>query len=149
MRAVIQRVSQASVSVDDSIVGQIGHGYVVLLWVTHEDDEVVAKKLVEKIIKLRLFADDEKPINRSILDVNWEILLISQFTLYADTHTGNRPSFLNSAKADHANDLYAKCIEMLTEGLGKPIQTGEFGAKMDVMLVNDGPVTITLDTQDM
>ena len=148
MRAVIQRVSSASVSVDGKIVGKIWIGYMILLGVTHDDTLREVEKLAEKISKIRLFPDDDKPINRSITDVDGEILLVSQFTLYGDTRKWNRPSFVNSAKPDHANELYGLMKSKLEEKTEKPIQCGIFWAMMEVSLINDGPVTLLIEANN-
>lgn len=147
MRAVIQRVSQAKVVVDDNTVGQIGKGFMILLGVHEQDTQADVDYLVGKISKLRVFEDDQQKMNRSIIDVGGEILSISQFTLFADTKKGNRPSFVQAAKPDTAIPLY----EAFNEGLrqaGIPIETGIFGADMKCHLVNDGPVTIIIDSQN-
>jgi D-tyrosyl-tRNA(Tyr) deacylase len=144
MRAVIQRVQRASVSIDGNIVGQIGKGYMVLLGVGHEDDESVADRIVKKMINLRIFADENGKTNLSLKDVNGELLVVSQFTLYADTRHGNRPGFTTAAKPEQANALYeyfvARCKEQIAQ-----VETGEFGADMQVELINDGPFTIILE----
>ena len=147
MRAVIQRVSQAKVVVDDNTVGQIGKGFMILLGVHEQDTQTDVDSLVGKISKLRVFEDDQQKMNRSIIDVGGEILSISQFTLFADTKKGNRPSFVQAAKPDVAIPLY----EAFNEGLrqaGIPVETGIFGADMKCHLVNDGPVTIIIDSQN-
>lgn len=147
MRAVIQRVSQAKVVVDDNTVGQIGKGFMILLGVHEQDTQADADYLVGKISKLRVFEDEQQKMNRSIIDVGGEILSISQFTLFADTKKGNRPSFVQAAKPDTAIPLY----EAFNEGLrqvGIPVETGIFGADMKCHLVNDGPVTIIIDSQN-
>ena len=147
MRAVIQRVSQAKVVVDDNTVGQIGKGFMILLGVHEQDTQADVDYLVGKISKLRVFEDDQQKMNRSIMDVGGEILSISQFTLFADTKKGNRPSFVQAAKPDTAIPLY----EAFNEGLrqvGIPVETGIFGADMKCHLVNEGPVTIIIDSQN-
>ena len=147
MRAVIQRVSQAKVVVDDNTVGQIGKGFMILLGVHEQDTQTDVDYLVGKISKLRVFEDDQQKMNRSIIDVGGEIMSISQFTLFADTKKGNRPSFVQAAKPDTAIPLY----EAFNEGLrqaGIPVETGIFGADMKCHLVNDGPVTIIIDSQN-
>ena len=147
MRAVIQRVSQAKVVVDDDTVGQIGKGFMILLGVHEQDTQTDVDYLVGKISKLRVFEDDQQKMNRSIIDVGGKILSISQFTLFADTKKGNRPSFVQAAKPDVAIPLY----EAFNEGLrqtGIPVETGIFGADMKCHLVNDGPVTIIIDSQN-
>lgn len=147
MRAVIQRVSQAKVVVDENTVGQINRGFMILLGVHEQDTQTDVDYLVGKISKLRVFEDDQQKMNRSIIDVGGEILSISQFTLFADTKKGNRPSFVQAAKPDTAIPLY----EAFNEGLrqvGIPVETGIFGADMKCHLVNDGPVTIIIDSQN-
>ena len=147
MRAVIQRVSQAKVVVDDNTVGQIGKGFMILLGVHEQDTQTDVDYLVGKISKLRVFEDDQQKMNRSIIDVDGKILSISQFTLFADTKKGNRPSFVQAAKPDTAIPLY----EAFNEGLrqvGIPVETGIFGADMKCHLVNDGPVTIIINSQN-
>lgn len=147
MRAVIQRVSQAKVVVDENTVGQINRGFMILLGVHEQDTQADVDYLVGKISKLRVFEDDQQKMNRSIMDVGGEILSISQFTLFADTKKGNRPSFVQAAKPDTAIPLY----EAFNEGLrqvGIPVETGIFGADMKCHLVNDGPVTIIIDSQN-
>ena len=147
MRAVIQRVSQAKVVVDDNTVGQIGKGFMILLGVHEQDTQTDVDYLVGKISKLRVFEDEQQKMNRSIIDVGGEILSISQFTLFADTKKGNRPSFVQAAKPDVAIPLY----EAFNEGLrqaGIPVEKGIFGADMKCHLVNDGPVTIIIDSQN-
>lgn len=147
MRAVIQRVSQAKVVVDENTVGQINRGFMILLGVHEQDTQADVDYLVGKISKLRVFEDEQQKMNRSIMDVGGEILSISQFTLFADTKKGNRPSFVQAAKPDTAIPLY----EAFNEGLrqvGIPVETGIFGADMKCHLVNDGPVTIIIDSQN-
>ncbi|CAI3281388.1 D-aminoacyl-tRNA deacylase [Enterococcus cecorum] len=147
MRAVIQRVSQAKVVVDDNTVGQIGKGFMILLGVHEQDTQTDVDYLVGKISKLRVFEDDQQKMNRSIIDVGGEILSISQFTLFADTKKGNRPSFVQAAKPDVAIPLYESFNEGLRQ-VGIPVETGIFGADMKCHLVNDGPVTIIIDSQN-
>ena len=147
MRAVIQRVSQAKVVVDENTVGQINRGFMILLGVHEEDTQADVDYLVGKISNLRVFEDDQQKMNRSIIDVDGKILSISQFTLFADTKKGNRPSFVQAAKPDTAIPLY----EAFNEGLrqaGIPVETGIFGADMKCHLVKDGPVTIIIDSQN-
>lgn len=146
MRAVLQRVSQAAVTVQGERVASIGRGYLVLVGVTHTDGENDARYIADKIASLRLFEDDAGKINLGITDVGGEVLLVSQFTLYADCRKGRRPSFTDAAPPDMAERLYLRVAEMLREA-GLPVQTGVFGAHMHVSLVNDGPVTILLDSQ--
>lgn len=148
MRVVIQRVSEASVTIDNVIKGKIGQGFVVLLGITAEDTEEDIEWLTSKIIGLRVFSDDEGLMNKSILDKNGEILLISQFTLFASTKKGNRPSFIKAAKPDQAIPLYEKFTGILSQKLQRQVKTGEFGADMKVALINDGPVTINIDSKN-
>lgn len=147
MRAVIQRTTKASVSVDEELTGEIAKGFVVLLGVeegdTHEDVEYLARK----IANMRIFEDENEKMNRSLKDVDGEILSISQFTLHAETKKGNRPSFTGAAGPDKAEDLYNQFNAQL-EKLGVSVKTGRFGAHMVVSLINDGPVTITMDTKN-
>ena len=147
MRAIIQRVSSASCSVNGEITGQIGTGFMVLLGIEDSDNDEDISWLAQKIANLRIFSDENGAINKALDDVNGEILLISQFTLYASTKKGNRPGFTRSAKPDVAIPLYEKMITELTKATGKEIQTGIFGADMKISLVNDGPVTIPIDTK--
>ena len=144
MRAVIQRVSQGSVTVEEEIVAEIGVGLVVLLGVGPEDAREAADQLADKISTLRIFNDDEGKMNLSVKDVGGEAIVVSQFTLYADTSKGRRPSFIGAAKPDLAEPLVEDFSKMLT-ARGVPTQTGIFGADMKVSLVNDGPVTIVME----
>lgn len=149
MRFVIQRVSKAQVTVDKSIVGKINKGFVVLIGVTHSDTKEIADVLIKKLMNLRVFSDDDDKMNLSLNDVNdGELLLISQFTLYADCKKGNRPSFIQAAKPAPAEELYNYIVEKCKE-TGINIQTGIFGADMKVELINDGPVTIILDSENL
>lgn len=147
MKAVIQRANNASVSVKEDVVGEIDNGFVVLLGVTHEDTEEDAVYLVNKLVNLRVFEDENEKMNLSLKDVSGQVLSISQFTLYADTRKGRRPNFLDAAKPDHANKLY-KHFNQLVEQQGVRVETGEFGEMMNVQLTNQGPVTIILDSND-
>lgn len=144
MKVVIQRVQRASVVIDGAVHGAIDKGYLVLLGVGHEDNEQTADRIVKKMINLRIFADENGKTNLSLKDVGGSLLVVSQFTLYADCSHGNRPGFTNAAKPDHANALYeyfvSKCQEQVEN-----VQTGSFGADMKVELVNDGPFTIILE----
>ncbi|RXG24751.1 D-aminoacyl-tRNA deacylase [Leeuwenhoekiella aequorea] len=148
MRVVIQRVSEASVTIDNIIKGAIGTGYMILLGIRAEDTLEDIDWLTSKICGLRVFSDSEGLMNESITDQHGDVLLISQFTLYASTKKGNRPSFINAAKPDIAIPLYEEFVNMLSQKLGKAVKTGEFGADMKVSLVNDGPVTITIDSKN-
>ncbi len=144
MRAVCQRVSRARVTVGKETVGEIAHGLVVLLGVAQEDDTAAAQRLAGRIARLRIFEDDNGKFARSVLDVTGAALVVSQFTLIADTRKGNRPSFTNAARPEHAEPLYdAFCAALESEGV--PVERGVFGARMQVELVNDGPVTIVLE----
>jgi len=148
MRAVLQRVSQASVSISGQIKGQIGRGLLVLLAIEAVDTTEDIEWLSGKIVRLRIFADEAGLMNRSVQEIGGEILLISQFTLFASTTKGNRPSYLRSAKPDVAIPRYEQFKARLMQDLGKPVATGEFGADMQVSLVNDGPVTIIMDSKN-
>ncbi|RYY30161.1 MAG: D-tyrosyl-tRNA(Tyr) deacylase [Sphingobacteriaceae bacterium] len=148
MRAVIQRVSQASCKVNDMATGEIETGFMVLLGIEDADTEEDVTWLAQKIIGMRVFADENGLMNKALADVNGNILLISQFTLFAQTKKGNRPSFIRAAKPEKAIPLYELMIKTLENLLGKPIFTGVFGADMKISLVNDGPVTIMMDTKD-
>ena len=149
MRVVIQRVTHASVTIDEKIKGEIQSGLLLLLGVEETDTEKDIDWLVKKIIQLRIFSDAEGKMNLSVQDINGDILVISQFTLSASTKKGNRPGFTRSAKPDIAIPLYEKFIGETEKQFGKKIYTGEFGADMKVALLNDGPVTIIIDSQSM
>src|SRR5215469_5147692 len=146
MRALLQRVSHASVTVDGKVVGQIGQGLLVLLGVGQGDNEVQVKTLADKIAYLRIFGDDEGKMNRSLLDIGGEVLVISQFTLYADIRRGRRPSFTDAAPPEIAEPLCERFRDAVA-AYGLKVAGGVFGAHMDVELLNDGPVTIWLDTE--
>ncbi|QJW89222.1 D-tyrosyl-tRNA(Tyr) deacylase [Spirosoma taeanense] len=148
MIAVIQRVSQASVTIDNQVNGQIEAGFLVLLGITHTDTREDVEWLSKKIVGMRIFSDADGKMNLDLAAVNGTILLISQFTLHASTKKGNRPSFIEAARPEVAIPLYKTMISQLSTDLGKPIQTGEFGADMKVALVNDGPVTILIDSKN-
>jgi len=148
MRAVIQRVSRASVSVNDKIKSGIGPGLVVLVGIEESDTETDADWLSSKIVQLRIFNDNNNVMNLSLLDVGGSILAISQFTLHAKTRKGNRPSYIRAAHPDKAVPLYNQFVSRLSQLTGKETGTGEFGAMMQVELVNDGPVTIIIDTRE-
>jgi D-tyrosyl-tRNA(Tyr) deacylase len=148
MRAVIQRVSQANVVIDANVKGTIQHGLLVLVAVEVSDTTQDIEWLSGKIVRMRIFNDDAGMMNRSVQEVGGDILVISQFTLFASTKKGNRPSFSRSAKPDLAIPLYEQFVRRISEDLGKPVQTGEFGADMKVTLTNDGPVTITIDSRN-
>ncbi len=145
MKALVQRVTEASVTIDGEKVADIGTGYLVLFGVTHTDTEADAQRLAERVVKLRIFEDDAGKTNRSIVDVGGSIIVVSQFTLYADTAHGNRPGFSAAAKSDLAIPLYESFVAHLREKLGaERVQTGRFGANMKVRLLNDGPFTVEL-----
>lgn len=144
MKLVIQRVEQARVTVDDKVVGKIDKGFMVLIGVTHSDTREVADYLVKKLCNLRVFEDENGKMNLSVKDVNGELLLVSQFTLYADCKSGNRPSFTDSAKPEYANEIYEYFVHKCRSEVEK-VETGEFGAHMKVDLINDGPVTVILE----
>lgn len=146
MKAVIQRVTSAKVEVDSITVGEIDKGFLILLGVVEGDTEKEAEVLASKVSKLRIFEDEEGKMNRSLLDMNASALVVSQFTLCADCKKGNRPSFTPSAPPDTANTLYEKFSQFLSDNGVKKVENGIFGADMQVSLVNDGPVTIILDT---
>ncbi|MCD4746352.1 MAG: D-tyrosyl-tRNA(Tyr) deacylase, partial [Bacteroidales bacterium] len=146
MRVVIQRVSEASVKINNNIAGKIKTGMLVLLGIEEEDNQEDINWLCSKIVKLRIFNDENNVMNLSINNINGDILLISQFTLHAGTKKGNRPSYIKAAKPDFAIPMYEKFIKQLEFDLGKPVQKGEFGAYMEVGLINDGPVTIIIDS---
>ena len=148
MRVVIQRVSQASVSIDGKEKSAIGNGFVILLGIETEDTQEDAEWLCNKIALLRVFADEQGMMNKDIKDVGGAVLLISQFTLHAQYKKGNRPSFIRAARPEQAIPLYEYFISCLSEKTGTPVATGTFGADMKVALVNDGPVTITMDTKN-
>lgn len=148
MRFVIQRVKHASVTVGDEVVGKIGRGYMVLIGACDADDETIADKMVDKMIKLRINRDAEGKTNLSLADVDGGLLLISQFTLYANCKKGNRPSFIEAGSPEHANALYEYIVEKCRERV-PVVETGSFGAEMAVELLNDGPFTIILDSEKL
>jgi D-tyrosyl-tRNA(Tyr) deacylase len=148
MRFVIQRVSEASVKIDGAIYSEIEKGFLVLVGVEEADTKEDADWLCQKLIGMRIFSDADDKLNLSLQDIKGDLLLVSQFTLFASTKKGNRPSFIKSAKPDIAIPLYEYCIEQLSQLLKKPIKTGRFGADMKVSLVNDGPVTILMDSKN-
>jgi len=148
MRSVIQRVSEASVVADGILTGGINKGFVVLLGIEQADFEEDADWLVDKISQMRIFQDEEDKMNLSLEQVKGEVLVISQFTLHASCKKGNRPSFIKAARPDQAIPLYEYFISRLTKQTGKPVKTGIFGADMKVRLINDGPVTILLDSKN-
>ena len=147
MRTVIQRVSSASVTIGGEVRSSIGPGLLVLLGVGHEDGEKDIEYLVRKIAALRIFKDEDGVMNRSVIDTGGDIIVVSQFTLMASTRKGNRPSYIGAAGHEKAIPLYEQFCKSLSAAIGKPVGTGEFGADMKVALVNDGPVTICIDSQ--
>ncbi len=148
MRIVIQRVGHASVTIEGQVRSAIGKGYLILLGIAEEDTEDDIRWLVNKITGLRIFDDEEGMMNRSIMDVGGEILVVSQFTLMASYKKGNRPSWIHAARHELSIPLYHGFCDALSEALGKPVSTGEFGADMQVELLNDGPVTLCMDTKN-
>ena len=148
MRFVIQRVTEASVTIDGEILGKIGKGYLVLIGVADTDTKEIADKMIRKMIGLRIFEDEQGKTNLSLADVDGGLLLVSQFTLYANCKRGNRPSFIEAGKPDMANEMYEYIIEKCRESVDE-VQTGEFGADMKVQLLNDGPFTILLDSDQL
>ena len=146
MKVVLQRVAHASVTVDEKVIGKIQRGFLLLVGVTHDDAMEDMEYLVRKIVQMRIFEDEEGKLNRSIQDIGGEILSVSQFTLYADTKKGNRPSFSKAAPGDVAIEMFEQFNGLLRE-TGIPVETGQFGADMKVELLNDGPVTILLDSK--
>lgn len=148
MKAVIQRVKNASVAVDNNIVGAINEGYLILLGAGHNDSEKDCEKLADKISKLRIFSDENDKINLSLNDVNGDVLVISQFTLYADCRKGNRPSFINAGNPQKAEELYELFIEILSKKINGKVEHGVFGADMKVSLLNNGPFTILLECEN-
>ena len=148
MIAVIQRVSEASVTIEGHIKGQIALGFLVLLGIAHTDTEEDVEWLAKKIVGMRIFSEVNQKMNLDLKAIGGNILLISQFTLYANTKKGNRPSFIEAARPEIAIPLYERMIQKLTQELGQSIQTGEFGADMKVALLNDGPVTIVIDSKN-
>lgn len=147
MRAIIQRVSQASVRIKGDLSGQIGPGLLILLGIVDGDAEEDINWLVGKIARMRIFTDDEGKMNRSLGDIDGELLVVSQFTLHASTRKGNRPSFIKAARPEIAIPLYEAFLQKAHDETGKPCASGEFGADMQISLINDGPVTIMIDTK--
>ena len=147
MRIVLQRVAHASVTVEEKVIGKIQRGFLLLVGVTHDDAMENMEYLVRKIVQMRIFEDEEGKLNRSIQDIGGEILSVSQFTLYADTKKGNRPSFSKAAPGDVALEMFEQFNGLLRD-TGIPVETGQFGADMKVELLNDGPVTILLDSKN-
>ncbi len=148
MKVVLQRVSKASVTIEGKVKSEIKQGLLILLGIEEEDSEEDIKWLCGKIAKMRIFNDDKGVMNDSLLDVNGDAVVVSQFTLHASTKKGNRPSYIKAAKPDVAVPLYEKFVKRLEQEIGKPVGTGEFGADMKVSLLNDGPVTIIVDSKN-
>lgn len=148
MRIVIQRVTHASVTINGEMHSSIGQGYLILLGICEEDTSEDVDWLVHKVIGLRVFDDENHVMNRSIMDVDGEVLIVSQFTLYASYKKGNRPSWLRAGSHEHSIPLYEAFCKQLSDAIGKPVGTGVFGADMKVELLNDGPVTICMDTKN-
>ena len=148
MKAVIQRVLDATLSVDGNIISQIGKGLVVYFCVEKGDDQAFCKKFAQKLSKLRIFSDEQGKMNLSVKDVGGEVLAVSQFTLMASTKKGNRPSYIKASRPEHAIPLYELFCSRLSQAIGNPVGTGVFGADMQVALINDGPVTICIDSHN-
>ncbi|MCR8668861.1 D-aminoacyl-tRNA deacylase [Aestuariibaculum sp. M13] len=148
MKVVIQRVTKASVTIEGEKVASISNGVLVLLGIVNEDTQEDINWLSNKIVNLRIFEDDNQVMNKSLIDVNGDVIVVSQFTLHAATKKGNRPSYIKAAKPDIAIPLYEAFVKQIETDLGKKIQTGEFGADMKVELLNDGPVTIIIDSKN-
>ena len=148
MKAVIQRVSQASVTIEENIVAQINQGLLILIGIEAADNQEDINWLASKIANIRIFADKNEVMNLSVKDIQGEIIIVSQFTLHASTKKGNRPSYIKAAKPDVAIPLYKNFISQMEQEIGKKTQTGQFGANMEVSLINDGPVTIIIDTKN-
>lgn len=149
MRILIQRVTAANVVVDEAVTGAIDAGLLLLIGVTHADTETIEDRMADKIVKLRIFSDEKGLMNRSVIDVGGGVLAVSQFTLYADAKGGNRPSYTNAARPEQASPAFDRFVAKLAARLGKSVSTGVFGAVMRVTLVNDGPVTIWLDSETL
>jgi D-aminoacyl-tRNA deacylase len=147
MRVLIQRVSSANVVVGEKVTGAIDHGLLLLVGITHADTEAVEERMSEKVVKLRIFSDEQGLMNKSVLDTGGGLLAVSQFTLYADARKGNRPSYTDAARPEQASPAFDRFVAKLSVRTGKPVPTGVFGADMKVSLVNDGPVTILLDSE--
>lgn len=148
MRAVIQRVSEASVQINNQIVAEINKGFLVLLGIETDDTSKDVRWLVTKISQLRIFSDEEEKMNKSIIEVEGDVIVVSQFTLHAKTKRGSRPSYIKAARPEQAIPLYEEFKKSLSDAIGKKVQSGEFGADMKVSLLNDGPVTIIIDTKN-
>lgn len=148
MKAVIQRVTKASVTIEGEKVADIGNGLLILLGIVNEDEQLDITWLSNKIVNLRIFSDEDSVMNKSLNDTGGDVIVVSQFTLQASTKKGNRPSYIKAAKPDVAIPLYKAFLKQIESDLGKPVQRGRFGADMQVELLNDGPVTIIIDTKD-
>ena len=149
MRILIQRVASAMVTVDGKITGEIGEGLLLLVGVTHSDTEATEERMADKIVKLRIFSDEQGLMNKSVLDTGGAVLAVSQFTLYADAKKGNRPSYTDAARPEQASPAFDRFVAKLSHRIGRVVPTGVFGADMRVSLVNDGPVTIWLDSETL
>lgn len=149
MKLLIQRVTSASVKVEGEVIGSIDKGYMVLLGACESDTKEIADKMIKKMVNLRIFADEQGKTNLSLQDVGGAILLVSQFTLYADCKKGNRPSFVKAGNPVHANEIYEYAIKTIREEYGVKVETGSFGADMEVSLVNDGPFTVMIDSDEI
>lgn len=149
MRILIQRVTSANVVVAGEVTGIIDEGLLLLIGVTHTDTEAIEDRMADKVVKLRIFSDEKGVMNRSVMNVSGGVLAVSQFTLYADAKGGNRPSYTNAARPDQASLAFDRFVGKLAARLGKPVPTGVFGADMKVTLINDGPVTIWLDSETL
>ncbi len=149
MRVLIQRVKSADVVVDDSVTGAIEQGLLLLVGITHADTEAIEARMADKVVKLRIFSDEQGLMNKSVIDVGGALLAVSQFTLYADAKKGNRPSYTDAARPEQASPAFDRFVAKLSALIGKPVPTGVFGADMAVSLVNDGPVTIWLDSETL
>jgi D-tyrosyl-tRNA(Tyr) deacylase len=148
MKVVIQRAKRASVTIDEKIFSEIGEGLMVLVGIEDADFEEDVKWLANKIVQLRIFNDENGVMNLSLCDIKGDLLIVSQFTLHASTKKGNRPSYIKASKPDHAVPIYQSFVNELSTLIGKPVKTGQFGADMKVELINDGPVTIVMDTKN-
>jgi D-aminoacyl-tRNA deacylase len=149
MRILLQRVSSASVTVHGAVTGAIDNGLLILVGITHADTDAVIDRMADKLVKLRIFSDDNGLMNKSVIDVGGDVLAVSQFTLYANAKGGNRPSYTEAARPEQAAPAFDRFVAVLASKLGKPVPTGVFGADMKVALVNDGPVTIWLDSETL
>jgi D-aminoacyl-tRNA deacylase len=149
MRILLQRVNSASVTVHGAVTGAIDNGLLILVGITHADTDAVIDRMADKLVKLRIFSDDNGLMNKSVIDVGGDVLAVSQFTLYANAKGGNRPSYTEAARPEQAAPAFDRFVAALASKLGKPVPTGVFGADMKVALVNDGPVTIWLDSETL